>query len=231
MITVIPMAGKSQRFTDAGYPIPKYMLLLEGRRSMIECVVRSIAPSHCIMIVASSHKKKTKEIVDGFGYMDGTNDIISITAETGGAIQTLLAAQAHLKKFHEEVLVNYCDVFLTGGYADFIESAREKRARSAFVIFESRDPRYGYFDGQGIVEKKTVSTKAVSGMFYFRSMIDLLENCAVVDNAAAGLPSALQEAMPFEVAAERIIDVGTPEDYEQYVKRYKQAERMKARRK
>ena len=62
MNIIITMAGKSQRFRDAGYELPKYLLNL-GQKNVIQKVIECFSEDDVFhLVVSKSQTKKIKNL-------------------------------------------------------------------------------------------------------------------------------------------------------------------------
>lgn len=87
---VIPMAGRSQRFTDAGYDRPKFMLELQGR-SVFEHAVGSFeaqfATHPFVFITALETVSWVEDAVRGLGIEAW--DVVGLDRRTAGQAETV----------------------------------------------------------------------------------------------------------------------------------------------
>lgn len=87
---VIPMAGRSQRFTDAGYDRPKFMLELQGR-TVFEHAVGSFeaqfATHPFVFVTALETVAWVEDAVRGLGIESW--DVVGLDRRTGGQAETV----------------------------------------------------------------------------------------------------------------------------------------------
>lgn len=87
---VIPMAGRSQRFTDAGYAVPKYMLDLDGR-SVFDHAVASFAADFdrrpFLFVTNGEHDDFVRAAAARLGILDVR--LVSLDAPTAGQAETV----------------------------------------------------------------------------------------------------------------------------------------------
>lgn len=221
MIAIILMAGRSGRFKAAGYQVNKAVLPTPSGTVFQDLADTFVGSVDLIVTIAS--KKDNVELMPHIaaGMPEGLRfDTVWLTGDrTNGAIDTVVKATPKIVRYcNMECIVSYCDVITRQLVAPFASHMRMMQAKSGFVLFNSTDPRYGYWDGHNIVEKKVVSPLAISGLFYFNQLNTLLERASKVNGKEVGIPSALTDPKFFIAKPEQIIDIGVPEDYERYVK-------------
>lgn len=211
MKVLILAAGNGHRFASVGYSQPKPLLPMpDGRPAVAWLRERLPAGQHIAVIRSQDH-------ADLAPWLGGAQ-IRQIDHLTAGPLASACAAAPFLSG-DDELVVSYCDTFLLNGTDAFISCARRTRAETAMVIFESSDPRYGYWDGARIAEKQVISPWAVSGLFYFRrASIFLARAQQAMRQDGAGMPALLDaQSHPYLAPAEQLIDIGTPSDYEAFL--------------
>lgn len=204
MLTIVLAAGNGQRFADAGYPMPKPLLSMPDHRPLIAWVRERLPHSQQAIVMRRADQQVMAPHITGMAQ-------VWLDHVTDGPLASARAA-SHLIDAGDELLITYCDTLLPNGAQAFIDAARAVRADTAMVVFESTDPRYGYWDGRCVVEKQAISPWAVSGLFYFHRGRLFLDCAAHVTTLGAGLPS-LMNAATYCYESD-VIDVGTPTDYE-----------------
>lgn len=203
MKSLILAAGNGDRFTAVGYRWPKPLLPMPDGRPLIAWSTDRLPPSDWIAVVRAGDVARLRPWL-------GDSWLVALDQVTSGPLASAYAARKWLAG---ELLIVYCDVVLD--CAAFVAAARASGAPHACVTFTSNDPRYGYWDGAGVVEKQVVSDQAVSGAFYFRDAADFVRRAADMP-LGAGIPSLLNAATYCHHAD--VIDVGTPADYEAFMR-------------
>ena len=87
---VIPMAGRSQRFYDAGYDRPKYMLELDGRSVFAHAVgsfAAAFATTPFLFIAAAEAEDFVRAEARALGV--GEFEVVSLSAVTAGQAETV----------------------------------------------------------------------------------------------------------------------------------------------
>lgn len=196
MITIVPAAGKSQRFKDAGYDVPKQLLPMPIHGVMLEYVLRDV-PGWVRVITKRSEK---------LHYLFGG----IVIEKSHGPLDTTIQGLSPLQYVYpdQELLIVYSDVIF-GGYGRFLHDVRSRPCMEGAVVFKSDNPRFDYVNGM-----------AYAGIFYFRSFDYFLRQAVKVNGSEIGIPSVLKNNSLthfYSIHESERIDLGTPEDYESYM--------------
>jgi len=172
MNIIIPMAGKGQRFIDAGYSIPKPLVKINGI-PMIKLVVSKLnLPGNYLFICRKEHYEK-------YSLQKLLNEIkhdckIIITDKiTQGAASSVLLAKENIDN-DEELVIADSDQIVDWNQREFLSNVREKNVDGAIVTFTSHDPKWSFVrvDEKGfaieVAEKKVISEHASAGIYFFR---------------------------------------------------------------
>jgi len=177
---VIPMAGKGQRFIDAGYTTPKPLLKL-GDDLVIKHIIETMRMPNVqfIFIVRQDHcdeyelDKKLLEI-------EPNARILKINQMTEGAICTVLLAKEY---FNDDtpVIIKDCDQIINWNPEHFLEFVLRNNADGAVVTIHTDKPSYSFsrLDSKGRVletaEKSVISNYGHTGIYYFANGEDLIK--------------------------------------------------------
>lgn len=211
MIAVIPMAGNSQRFLDAGYLTPKPFLSLPNGNTMIEEIGSTLVPScsDIFLIVKNDHANYIKDY--------NVKRIEFIKRKTIGPLDTLLAAKKFIDR-NEELLINFCDCWLPNDegdqIAEFVEEMHNKKREAGVVVFPSNDYRF---------QREPTGKYAMSGIFWFKDGRRFVKEAMQYrDNPSMGpghLAFTFRQWMISQAGAfvtNNYVDLGVPEAYEFY---------------
>lgn len=106
---VIPMAGKSKRFYDAGYNSPKSLIDIFGEHILTHIVKNFDFISDILVIVSDDDLERYS--LDKLDYLaDNRIKVVGIENHTKGPSYSILMAQRYIKQ-ELPILVHYCDVF------------------------------------------------------------------------------------------------------------------------
>ena len=168
---VLPIAGKAQRFIDAGYMMPKPLILAKGKH-VIDWSLESVDTSECnlIFIVRLDHIYNfsiDKILKQKFGE-DIT--IISVDHVTQGALETCLLAEGHID--NDTPLYIYTpDVY----FGPQFDPSCVGDADGFLLTFLANSPDHSYTDidengvASRVVEKEVISEHANVGLYYFKT--------------------------------------------------------------
>lgn len=178
---MIPMAGKSQYFSESEFPFPKPLIEI-GQRTVIEHVIQNLSsagPDVQFIFVLSSadcrkfHLDSTLNIIT-----DHKCKIVRLDNETRGAACSALMAISHIANDHPLIIAN-SDQLFDDSLKDLIAGLRD--ADAGVLTFESVHPRWSYvrLNEQGLVvetaEKRPISRHAIAGLYHFRHGRDFVE--------------------------------------------------------
>lgn len=169
---VLPIAGKAQRFIDAGYTMPKALILARDRH-VIDWSLSSIDTKECnlIFLVRTDHIYNfsiDKILQSKFGK---DIKIVNVDKVTRGALETCTLAYDHIN--NENPLIIYTpDVF----FEPIFDPASIDKSSDGFLLTfkaNSADHSYSKFGDDGVVsmvaEKEVISDEANVGLYYFKS--------------------------------------------------------------
>lgn len=179
---LIPMAGKSQYFSENEYPFPKPLVEI-GSKTVIEHVIDNLASLDSevqfIFVLNSADCRKF--------HLDSTLNIITehkckiirLENETKGAACSALMAVGHIANHLPLVIANSDQVF-EDSLKEWVSGFNGSDA--GVMTFESVHPRWSYVrmdQNQHVVEtaeKRPISRNAIAGLYYFRQGLDFVES-------------------------------------------------------
>ena len=138
---VVPMAGRGERFVVTGERTPKPLIAVPQGKSMIEHVIEflSLRGSYSLIFVCLAEH----ETLHGIGSRLRTRvrdcEIFSYAAIMCGPSDTVLLAATFVDNA-DELLVAYCDSFLTIDVNDFIAHCRGRTADGGIIVYPSSNP-------------------------------------------------------------------------------------------
>ena len=179
---VIPMAGRGQRFIDAGYITPKTLFELSGKliiHHIIEIMRIPGYETQFIFILRQDHcdefqlDKKLLEI-------EPNAKILKISELTQGAICTVLLAK-DLFNNSDPVIIKDCDQIINWNPSHFMEYVQRRNADGAIVNIHTENPHYSFsrLNHKGEItetaEKSIISNNGSAGIYYFARGTDLIK--------------------------------------------------------
>lgn len=182
MILLIPIADKTNFFTEAGYLYPKPLVEILGK-PMIQLVIDNLTNktnfSKIIFLVNA-------EYCDKF-HLDNTLklispvpcEIIKIFGETKGALCTVLSA-VDLVNFDGALVISNGDQIFNKGVSSYISSFLKSSFDAAALTIESVHPRWSYLrlnDSGEVVEaseKNPISKIAIAGLYMYKKASEFI---------------------------------------------------------
>lgn len=183
---LLPIAGKAQRFLDAGYTMPK-PLILANHKHVIDWSLESVDYSECnlIFIVRLDHIYNfsiDKILKQKFG---DDIQIVVLDKITRGALETCVLAEQYIDN-DIPLLIYTPDVYFE---PQFKPSTIPNDSEGFLLTFlaNSADHSYSQCDINGkvsrVVEKEVISEHANVGLYYFNSGKEFLKyGKEVIDN-------------------------------------------------
>lgn len=180
---IIPMAGRGSRFADAGYAFPKPLIDVAGK-TMIEVVIKNLQPKvpHRFIFVCQREHYEKYDLYNVFKNATGGSDfeVVQINGITAGAACTVLTAKKFIDN-DDDLLIANSDQYITFDPDAFIEEARTDGTQGLIMTFEASHPKWSYarVDKEGnvteVAEKKLISNKATTGIYYFNKGKDFVK--------------------------------------------------------
>ena len=233
---VIPIAGKAQRFVDAGFTTPKPLIMVRDMH-MIDWALKSVEhqDAHLIFIVLKDHVTNFSIdtiLQDKFG---SKVTVIVLDEVTRGTLSTCLRARSDID--NDTPLVIYTpDVYFE---PEFDPNTVSDELDGLILTFKANSPAHSYvstvYSGEHLLavktaEKEVISEEAAVGVYYFRRgsdfvrYADLMEDRNVTTNGEFYIcPSynfAIKEGLKIGTQlVDKMHVLGTPEDLEFFTKR------------
>lgn len=231
---VIPMAGMSRRFTEAGYALPKYMLPLHGRSVF----------SHAVASFENYFKDTpflfvARDVADTAGFIAaqcrqfGIADarVAMLDRPTAGQAETVELGLAEAGVGADEALTIFnIDTFRPG--FSFPEAAWWQGSDGYLEVFQGSGANWSYVrpapDAPGRVletaEKRLISDLCCTGLYHF-ARADLFATALAAERAAPSAPElyvaplynhliAAGRAVHYQlIAPAEIVFCGVPTEY------------------
>jgi NDP-sugar pyrophosphorylase family protein len=179
---VIPMAGKGQRFADAGYPDLKPMLPIHGV-PMISIVLRNLYSHHLsdVILVCQRETLEKSNLRESLNWLDIPLTILCVDSITEGPADTVRLARMAIRDDQPLVIAN-SDQFINGDLTEFYDQTADPTLGGVVLTMHDFDSKWSYarVDGNNrileIREKKVISNNATAGIYGF-SRADIAWNC------------------------------------------------------
>jgi dTDP-glucose pyrophosphorylase len=209
---------------------------------MIEKVIDNVYVNNAkfIFIVQKEHCTLfdiDKLLIEKCGKLKCNYEIITIDGQTRGAADTVLKARDYIDNKSRLIVCNSDQIMEDYTTFKLLQYTDTKLADGCVVVFErENDIRWSYVKIRDsgtieeIVEKQQISNLATTGLYFYRhgsDCIKYIEQMIANNDKSNGeyyfAPSmnyAIKDKkriIPFQI--EKMIPLGTPEDYESYIKR------------
>ncbi len=237
---VIPMAGHSRRFNEAGYFGPKALLTV-GNYKMIEHVINMFDPTFCHYYIVINKKQLEfdKNLIINLESLALNVDVVLIDSHEFGPVYSALQVK-NINKY-EGLIISYCDFFVEWDYEIFLRQAQG--SDGCIVSFKGFHPAsfgntyYAYMkvkDGRMLKlrEKQSFTTDrseehASTGIYYFKNF-EIFEKYGkeLLVKEDKALPEAYVSLLYNDMVRDdlsiaihevrKFVCLGTPYDYEQY---------------
>lgn len=122
MKIIIPMAGHSRRFKDAGYNTPKPFINIDGK-PMIERVCRMFSPTDQFIFVCNKEHLINTDYRLILQTVTPNYRIVEIAPHEYGPIYSVLQAQEYIKDEGSPFIISYSDFTMHWNYRQFLLKA------------------------------------------------------------------------------------------------------------
>lgn len=229
---VVPMAGLGSRFSATGRLTPKPLIDVEPGRPMIGYVVEFLTlkePGRLVFVCQSEHDR-LHALGATLRKLAPSCEIVFVDDLPRGPAASALLAAPQIDD-DDELLIAYCDGFLSFELGDFLAAVRGRAADGGLMIYPSSSPfdSYAAVDEDGNVlrtaEKQAISPHGTAGFYYFRRGRDFVAAArAMIEAGASGAGEFFvcpvfnemirrgQTIAAHPIAREQQIEMGTPED-------------------
>ena len=138
MHIIIPMSGVGQRFIDAGYKVPKPLIIVDGK-PIIEHVCNLFSNEDKFTFICNDRHLADTNIRKILKSIKPNSNIVEIESHKKGPVYAVSLAK-HLIEDEEEVIVNYCDFGAYWDYEDFLKHTRARNADGAIPSYKGFHP-------------------------------------------------------------------------------------------
>jgi len=242
---IIPMAGHSRRFNEAGYLGPKALLPV-GKQTMISHVVNMFDVTTCKYYIVINRKQLeyNPTLIDDLTKLAASLKVVVIDEHELGPVFSAL--QVRDIPVDEEVIISYCDFIVEWNYFLFLRHIQGKDGSVAsfrgFHPASFGDTYYAYMRVEDdhmleLREKRSFTDSrseehASAGIYYFKNFglfkmyADkwLKKKNTVLPEVYVSLlyNDMVQDGLSVVIhEVDKFICLGTPDDYEQYKFWYK----------
>jgi NDP-sugar pyrophosphorylase family protein len=242
MKILIPMAGRGQRFLDAGYDTPKPLIVVDGK-TIIEHVILNFSQDDDFAFGCNEQHLKTTNMEDLLRKNTSKLQIIPMPYKKEGPIYGLRKMINEIND-DEKTVVNYCDFSWKWDYNDFKNKIRETDCDGAVICYKGFHPHllgegnYATLDSNGLWMKEIKEkhswhkTKfedwSSSGTYYFKKGAYLKKYLAEIEKRPEWkINGEFYVSQLFQLMKEDGLNIyiyeipfmlqwGTPQDLEEY---------------
>jgi NDP-sugar pyrophosphorylase family protein len=231
---VIPMAGLSQRFRNAGYTVPKYMLDLHGQTLFAHTVgsFKNYFYKEPFLFVARKEAETPafiKRETEDLGIKN--YEIVILDTETKGQAETVRLGLARCSIAANENLTIFNIDTIRPGF-QYPDRDWISHADGYLEVMSSQDPGYSYALPkdertevvQRTAEKQVISHFASTGLYYFRSAAQFISSFEAEETDPSShelyiapmynhLISSGGDVRYFEINESEVLYAGTPAQY------------------
>jgi dTDP-glucose pyrophosphorylase len=180
---VIPMAGRGQRFSDAGYTVPKMLIEAHGK-TLLEWSIDSL-PLHlcsCLVCILLDEHDRQYNLSSHITRLYGNKveiRFLYLSQVTRGQAETVLLAKSLVNEDKDLVVFNIDTYFHSDTLA---EKLLREDVDGVLGAFESTEPRFSFAvvnEQTGFVsktaEKEVISHHALTGLYHFKRPDDFFD--------------------------------------------------------
>jgi dTDP-glucose pyrophosphorylase len=232
---VIPMAGDGSRFAEAGYDLPKPLIVTDGLPMVQKAVWSMGIGARYIYVVKAEHNEKYN-LSELLPAMTPALEVIVLEVDgtTEGAATSVLVAKEYINN-DDLLVISNCDQIVEWVPNDFLKDAGEGRGLDGSItVFTAEGDRWSYAktNEKGFVtevaEKKQISNQATAGIYYWRYGSDFVKYAEQMIKKDIRVNGEFYVAPVYNEAlldkkvigtypVDKMISLGTPEDLKIYL--------------
>ena len=241
MHIVIPMSGMGNRFINAGYTVPKPLIMVDGK-PIIEHVCNLFPGEEKFTFICNSKHLKETNMLEVLKRIKPNANIIEIPNHKKGPVYAV-SSISDLLDDDEEIIVNYCDFSTYWDYKDFLLHTRNRGADGAIPAYKGFHPHmlgstnYAFMrdDKQWMFEIKEkepftdnrMEEYASNGTYYFKKGLFVKKYFEKLMSRDINLKGEYYVSLVYNLLVEdglkvsiyeiqHMLQWGTPEDVQEY---------------
>lgn len=243
MHIIIPMSGMGKRFTDAGYIIPKPLIIIENK-PIIEHVINLFPDENKFTFICNDKHLRETNMKKILKQIKPNCNIVEVSCENRkGPVDAVLQAQ-HLIDDDDEIIISYCDYGTKWDYVQFKQNVKQINADGAIACYKGFHPHMLGSDYYAFVKEENnvmieirekqpftdnkMNEYASNGTYYFKNgkivkkyfkeLMDL--NICINSEFYVSLVYNLMKRDNMKISIfeiEKMLQWGTPKDLEEYI--------------
>lgn len=178
---VIPLAGPSELFSNAGYYYPKPLIEINGK-IMIEYVLQNpstIKEEHQFIFIIREEEATKFHLDNVLKLLSPNCEVLKLKRPTKGGLCSALMAIDKIDA-NDSVLILNGDQILDIDFNEVKAFWQSTSADAGLLTFKSVHPRWSYarIEDEVVVqtaEKNPISNNAIAGYYYFKQAADFFE--------------------------------------------------------
>jgi NDP-sugar pyrophosphorylase family protein len=179
---IIPLAGNSDLFTNAGFHYPKPLIESKGK-TLIEWVIENPAKHRVVnnfLFIIREEDVVKYHLDNTLKLLLPNCEIVILKKLTRGSLCSVLMSIDCIGD-NDELLILNGDQVINFDFNEFYDYWKSINADSGLVLFESVHPRWSYarLENNFVVEtaeKNPISNKSIAGYYYFKNAKMFFEN-------------------------------------------------------
>jgi len=138
MKVIIPMSGMNNRFVNAGYSTPKYLIEIDGKLVIEHIVNLYPKDSDFVFIINDKHKEETN-VLSILNTLVENKTVVTIPRHKKGPVFTVSEFD-YLIEDNEQVIVNYCDFSMSWDYFEFEKFVNDTECDGCVISYTGFHP-------------------------------------------------------------------------------------------
>lgn len=172
---IIPIAGSSSLFINAGYVYPKPLIEIDGL-PMIQRVIEqagSVKDEYTFIFIIRDEDAMKFHLDNTLKLLAPHSEVIKLKKDTKGGLCSVLMAIDKIDEEDSLIILNG-DQILDVSYDEILQYWKKENADAGIITFKSVHPRWSYarIENNKVVqtaEKNPISSHAIVGYYYFRN--------------------------------------------------------------
>jgi choline kinase len=239
MNVVISLAGRSKRFFDEGFNKPKYILPIDGGKTMIEAAIDSLNISGQLILIVQKEDCEKYNIDTFLKEKYPFAHICYLHYYTDGPVQTYYVAARHLIDNDLPLVISNCDQILQWDSNTFINDTLKEGVDGCVLTYTTSNPNNSFAESDStgriirLAEKQVISDNGLVGVHswklgsdFCRSAEHMFENniranneyyVSISYNSLIDNGKNIRTVSLLEDSGEKYWPTGVPSDYYKYL--------------
>ena len=159
MQVVIPMSGIGKRFGDAGYTVPKPLIVVDGR-PIISYVIDMFPGETNFLFICNREHLETTPLRSVLQQYKPGGRIVAIEPHKKGPVYAVSQCLDQIDD-EDEVIVNYCDFYSDWDYSDFLNDTHTRAAEGCVPSYRGFHPHMLGTDNYAFIKDEDRWLKAI----------------------------------------------------------------------